>query len=146
MIDNIKEEHLEKQNAASSNKNEKNKSISVRILGVTLPSKSNVHIGLTAIYGLGRSSAKKICDELNIPDSLRVYELNDQQISDITEIIEAKYVVEGNLKKQEREFRRRLISINARRGRRLFLGLPRNSSSKHNSRTVRLLKRRGIAL
>ena len=115
----------------------------MRILGVEVPDKKNVHIALSgSIYGIGLTSAMKICKVLNIDCSLKIKELDEEKIGAITKYIEENLKVEGALKASEREFRRRLMAIQCYRGSRLSKGLPRNSRTKTNSKTARLLKKR----
>ena len=120
---------------------------SLRILGVEMPVKKNVHIALTHIYGIGNTTALKICKALNIDTSLRLKDIDESMIAKISKYIEEDLaneglLTEGNLKSQEREYRRRLIEIQCYRGKRLALGLPRNSRTKTNAKTVRLLRKR----
>ena len=89
-----------------------------RIAGVDLPKNKVVEIGLTAIYGIGRTSAKKIMAEANIDSSKRIKDLTEEEEGKIREIIERDYVVEGDLRKEVALNIKRLMEINCYRGQR----------------------------
>jgi len=109
-----------------------------RISGVTLPQEKPVHIGLTAIYGIGRVTAMKILVEAVVEPGLRVRELSDDQVNKLREIIEKTYRVEGDLRREVLGNIKRLKEIGSYRGTRHTKGLPsRGQRSKTNSRTVR---------
>lgn len=115
-----------------------------RIVGVDLPKVKPVGIALTYIFGIGRTSGRKICEEAGIDPAMRTSELTDEQIRDIRNIIQQKYKVEGSLKTEINMGIKRLIDINCYRGLRHKLGLPvRGQRSKTNART-RKGRRRGI--
>jgi small subunit ribosomal protein S13 len=115
-----------------------------RIVGVDLPKAKPVGIALTYIFGIGRTSGRKICEEASIDPAIRTSELTDEQIRDIRNIIQQKYKVEGSLKTEVNMGIKRLIDINCYRGLRHKLGLPvRGQRSKTNART-RKGRRRGI--
>lgn len=119
----------------------------LRILGVEMPVKKNVHIALTSIYGIGNTLALKICKALNIDTSLRLRELDENIIAKISKYIEEDladegFLTEGNLKTKEREYIRNLADINCYRWTRIRKGLPINSRTKTNAKTSRLLYRR----
>ena len=78
-----------------------------RIAGINIPPNKIVSIGLTYIHGIGLYSSKQICDKLNIPQSVRVNNLTDEQVLKITEYINANHKVEGDL--------RRDVSLNIKR-------------------------------
>ena len=107
-----------------------------RIAGVDLPKNKVVEIGLTAIYGIGRTSAKKIMAEANIDSSKRIKDLTEEEEAKIREIIERDYVVEGDLKREVSLNIKRLMEIGCYRGIRHKRKLPvRGQRTKTNART-----------
>ena len=107
-----------------------------RIAGVDLPKNKVVEIGLTAIYGIGRTSAKKIMAEANIDSSKRIKDLTEEEEAKIREIIERDYVVEGDLKREVSLNIKRLMEIGCYRGMRHKRKLPvRGQRTKTNART-----------
>ena len=107
-----------------------------RIAGVDLPKNKVVEIGLTAIYGIGRTSAKKIMAEANIDSSKRIKDLTEDEEAKIREIIERDYVVEGDLKREVSLNIKRLMEIGCYRGIRHKRKLPvRGQRTKTNART-----------
>ncbi|MGI6563153.1 MAG: 30S ribosomal protein S13 [Clostridia bacterium] len=107
-----------------------------RIAGVDLPREKRVEIGLTYIFGIGRTSAKKILAETGINPDTRVKDLNDDEITKLRNTIERNYVVEGDLRRDISLNIKRLIEIGSYRGRRHRAGLPvRGQRTKTNART-----------
>ena len=107
-----------------------------RIAGVDLPKNKVVEIGLTAIYGIGRTSAKKIMAEANIDSSKRIKDLTEDEEAKIREIIERDYMVEGDLKREVSLNIKRLMEIGCFRGIRHKRKLPvRGQRTKTNART-----------
>jgi small subunit ribosomal protein S13 len=107
-----------------------------RIAGVDLPKNKVVEIGLTAIFGIGRTSAKKIMAEANIDSSKRIKDLTEEEEAKIREIIERDYVVEGDLKREVSLNIKRLMEIGCFRGIRHKRKLPvRGQRTKTNART-----------
>jgi small subunit ribosomal protein S13 len=91
---------------------------------------------LTYIYGIGRSSAKKILAEAGVDPSIKVQDWTDDQAAKIREIIGAKYKVEGDLRSETQLNIKRLMDIGCYRGVRHRIGLPvRGQSTKNNART-----------
>ena len=113
-----------------------------RIAGVDLPKNKRVVIGLTYIYGIGKSSAQQILKEAKVDEDTRVSQLTDEQASAIRTIIQGKYKVEGALKSEINMNIKRLMDINSYRGYRHRRGLPlRGQRSKTNARTRKGRKR-----
>jgi small subunit ribosomal protein S13 len=109
----------------------------MRILGITIPNEKHLEIGLTALYGIGRSRAKKILDQVELPHDTKASEINIDQENEIRKIVES-FKVEGNLKREVASNIKRLKDIKAYRGTRHAKGLPvRGQRTKSNSRTVR---------
>ncbi|MEE0951425.1 MAG: 30S ribosomal protein S13 [Paludibacteraceae bacterium] len=110
--------------------------MAIRIVGVDLPHNKCGEVGLTYIYGIGRSSAKKILAEAGIDPSIKVENWTDDQAAKIREIIGAKYKVEGDLRSETQLNIKRLMDIGCYRGVRHRIGLPvRGQSTKNNART-----------
>ena len=110
--------------------------MAIRIVGVDLPQNKIGEVGLTYIYGIGRSNAKKILAEAGVDPSIKVQDWTDDQASKIREIIGAKYKVEGDLRSEIQLNIKRLMDIGCYRGVRHRIGLPvRGQSTKNNART-----------
>ena len=113
-----------------------------RIAGIDLPKEKRVEIGLTYIYGTGRTTAAKILDETGIDPNIRVKDLSEAQVSLIREYIEKHLHVEGDLKREVGMNIKRLMEIGCYRGIRHRKGLPvRGQSTKQNARTRKGPKR-----
>jgi len=107
-----------------------------RIAGVDLPNNKRGEIGLTYIYGIGRSSARKILEECGIDYNTKVNEWDDDQIAKIRSKINEEYKIEGELRSTVQMNIKRLMDIGCYRGVRHRLGLPvRGQSTKNNART-----------
>ena len=107
-----------------------------RIAGVDLPNNKRGEIGLTYIFGIGRSSARKILEECGIDFDTKVNEWNDDQIAKIRTIIANEYKIEGELRSSVQMNIKRLMDIGCYRGIRHRIGLPvRGQSTKNNART-----------
>ena len=110
--------------------------MAIRIVGVDLPQNKIGEVGLTYIYGIGRSSAKKILAEAGVDPSIKVQDWTDDQAAKIREIIGAKYKEEGDLRSEIQLNIKRLMDIGCYRGVRHRIGLPvRGQSTKNNART-----------
>ncbi len=109
-----------------------------RIAGVDIPDKKQVEIALTYIYGIGRSSSKKILDKIRIDSQKKASDLTKDEISKIKEVIEKDYKIEGDLRREKSVNIKRLKEINSWRGIRHKKGLPvRGQKTRTNTRTVR---------
>lgn len=107
-----------------------------RIAGIDLPKNKVVEIGLTHIYGIGRSKSRKILAEANIDATKRVSELTDDEVAQIRAIIERDCTVEGDLKREVALNIKRLMEINCYRGQRHKRKLPvRGQRTQTNART-----------
>jgi small subunit ribosomal protein S13 len=116
-----------------------------RIVGVDLPKNKRGVIGLTYIYGVGRSNAESILDEAGIDQNIKVKDWNDDQIAKVREVVNEKHKVEGALRSETQMNIKRLMDIGCYRGIRHRIGLPvRGQSTKNNART-RKGKRKTIA-
>ena len=107
-----------------------------RIAGVDLPNNKHGEIGLTYIFGIGRSSARKILDTCGIDRTIKVGDWNDEQIAAIRALINTEYKIEGELRSSVQMDIKRLMDIGCYRGIRHRAGLPvRGQSTKNNART-----------
>ena len=107
-----------------------------RIAGVDLPKSERIEIGLTRIFGVGRSLSKKILDEVRVNPNIRVKDLTDEDTVKIRSVIERDFRVEGDLQRDIAMSIKRLIDIGSYRGQRHRLGLPvRGQQTKTNART-----------
>ena len=107
-----------------------------RIAGVDLPKDKRIEIGLTYVYGIGRTSAKKILDMTGINPDTRVKDLTDEEEAKIRECIDHHFIVEGDLRRSVALDIKRLTEIGCYRGQRHRRGLPvRGQRSKTNART-----------
>jgi small subunit ribosomal protein S13 len=107
-----------------------------RIAGVDLPREKRVEIGLTYIFGLGRSSAKKILMLSKVDPNKRVKDLSDDEVGRLRSIIEQEFKVEGNKRTEVSLAIKRLVEIGSYRGVRHRKGLPvRGQRTKTNART-----------
>jgi small subunit ribosomal protein S13 len=107
-----------------------------RIAGVDLPREKRVEIGLTYIFGLGKSKSNEILTKTGVNPDTRVRDLTDDEISRLREIIDKEYKVEGDLRREIALNIKRLIEIGCYRGRRHRQGMPvRGQRTKTNART-----------
>ncbi|MBI3143264.1 MAG: 30S ribosomal protein S13 [Bacteroidetes bacterium] len=116
-----------------------------RITGVDLPKNKRGVIGLTYIYGIGKSTAQKILDRANVSHDVKVQDWNDDQLTAIRQIINENYKIEGDLRTETQMNIKRLMDIGCYRGLRHRKGLPvRGQRTKTNART-RKGKRKTVA-
>src|SRR5246127_708467 len=109
-----------------------------RIAGVDLPPNKRIEIGLTYIYGIGRSQSNNILSSTGVNPDTKVRELNDEQVNKIRKAIEEQYRVEGDLRKEISFNIKRLMEIGSYRGLRHRRGLPVRGQRTHtNARTRR---------
>ncbi|MGI6463419.1 MAG: 30S ribosomal protein S13 [Candidatus Scatomorpha sp.] len=113
-----------------------------RIAGVDLPKDKRIEIGLTYVYGIGRTSALKILEKSGVDPSKRVKDLTDEEEVRIREVIDHEYIVEGDRRRIAALDIKRLSEIGSYRGLRHRRGLPvRGQRSKTNARTRKGPKR-----
>ena len=116
-----------------------------RIAGIDLPNNKRGEIGLTYIYGIGRSTAQKVLTEAGIDWNIKVQDWNDEQLTAIRNILNDKHKLEGALRSEVQLNIKRLMDIGCYRGIRHRLGLPvRGQTTKNNART-RKGKRKTVA-
>ncbi len=107
-----------------------------RIAGVNIPTAKRVEVALTYIHGIGDHHAKNICDRVGLARERRVHELTDNEVISIREIIDADYMVEGNLRRETSMNIKRLMDLGCYRGLRHRRGLPvRGQRTQTNART-----------
>ena len=107
-----------------------------RIAGVNLPNIKRLEIGLTAIFGIGHSTARKICDELGLDRNEKVKDLTDDEVTKLRGYIDQHLEVEGDLRRERAQAIKRLTEIGCYRGVRHRRGLPVNGQrTKTNART-----------
>jgi len=107
-----------------------------RIAGVNLPREKRLEIGLTYIYGIGPSTARRICAELGFSPDEKVRDLTDEEITKLRNFIDGNLQVEGDLRRERSQSIKRLQEIGAYRGVRHRRGLPVNGQrTKTNGRT-----------
>ena len=116
-----------------------------RIAGIDLPKNKPAVIGLTYIYGIGRTTAGKILDAAGVKHTKKISDLDDQEVAKIRSIITSDYKVEGSLRTETQINIKRLMDINSYRGLRHRKGLPvRGQRTRTNART-RKGKRKTVA-
>ena len=107
-----------------------------RIAGVNLQNNKRLEIGLTAIYGIGQSTAQKICDDLGLDRNEKVKDLTDEEVTKLRTYIDQNLEVEGDLRRERAQAIKRLSEIGCYRGLRHRRGLPvRGQRTKTNART-----------
>lgn len=106
-----------------------------RIAGINIPVNKHIGIALTHIHGIGRSSALKVCKAADVPSSTKVKDLNEPEVARLREIV-AKFVVEGDLRREVAMNIKRLMDLGCYRGIRHRRGLPaRGQRTRTNART-----------
>jgi small subunit ribosomal protein S13 len=116
-----------------------------RIAGVNIPTNKRVEVALTYIHGIGRTTARRVCANANIPDARRVNELTDAEVAHIRELIDQNLVVEGDLRREVAMNIKRLMDIGSYRGTRHKRGLPVRGQRTHTNARTKKGPRRAIA-
>jgi len=117
-----------------------------RISGINIPLNKRVEIGLTYIYGVGRSSSNEMLAKLGISPDTYVRDLTDDEVSKLRDLIDDDLTVEGDLRRERSQAIKRLQEIGSYRGMRHRRGLPvRGQKTKTNARTRKGPKRMSIA-
>ncbi len=107
-----------------------------RISGIDLPPNKHIEIGLTYIFGIGRTRAREILKKAHINEAVKVKDLSEEQVSNIRKVIDQEGKVEGDLKKEVSMNIKRLMDIGSYRGHRHRRGLPVRGQRTHtNART-----------
>ena len=115
-----------------------------RIFGVDLPREKRVEIGLTYIYGIGRTTATKLCAETGVDPATRVKDLTEDAVTTLRDAIDGKYLVEGDLRRETSQNIKRLMEIGCYRGLRHRKGLPVRGQRTHTNARTRKGPRRQI--
>lgn len=117
-----------------------------RIAGINIPPQQHAEIGLTAIYGIGRSRARLILEKCGIPNSKKVKDLTDAELELIRDAV-SKFTVEGDLRREVQLSIKRLIDLGTYRGMRHRRGLPcRGQRTRTNARTRKGPRKVGVTL
>lgn len=117
-----------------------------RIAGINIPPSQHAVIGLTAIYGIGKSRAQEILASCGIEQSKKVQDLNDAELEKLRDAV-SKYTVEGDLRREVQLSIKRLIDLGTYRGMRHRKGLPvRGQRTRTNARTRKGPRKAGVTL
>jgi small subunit ribosomal protein S13 len=117
-----------------------------RIAGVNIPLNKRVEVGLTYIYGVGRSSSNQLLAQLGISPDTYVRDLTDDEVAKLRDAIDDDLTVEGDLRRERSQNVKRLMEIGSYRGLRHRRGLPvRGQNTKTNARTRKGPKRMSVA-
>ena len=117
-----------------------------RISGINIPLNKRVEIGLTYIFGIGRSQAGKILEQVGVDPDTYVKDLTDDEVLKLRQAIDSDLTVEGDLRRERSQNIKRLMEIGAYRGLRHRRGLPVNGQrTKTNGRTRKGPKRMQVA-
>ena len=107
-----------------------------RIAGVDLPREKAIKVALTYIYGIGNSSALKICDEASVAPNTKTFDLDESEVVRLRDVIQGQYKVEGDLRREVQQNIKMLMDIGCYRGFRHRRGLPVRGQRTHtNART-----------
>jgi small subunit ribosomal protein S13 len=116
-----------------------------RVIGIDIPDNKRLEISLTYIYGVGRELSNEIIAKLGLDPNMRAHKLTQDDIARINNLLQAEYIVEGDLRRQIQNNIKRLVSIHSYRGMRHRSSLPvRGQRTRTNSRT-RKGKRKTVA-
>jgi small subunit ribosomal protein S13 len=117
-----------------------------RIAGINIPLNKRVEVGMTYIYGIGRSSSNKLLAEAGVDPDTYVRDLTDDEVSKLRDLIDRDVMVEGDLRREQSQNIKRLMEIGCYRGLRHRRGLPvRGQNTKTNARTRKGPKRMQVA-
>jgi small subunit ribosomal protein S13 len=117
-----------------------------RIAGVNIPLNKRVEIGMTYVYGIGRSTSNEMLAKLGISPDTYVRDLTDDEVSKLRDLIDSDYTVEGDLRRERSQNIKRLMDNGSYRGLRHRRGLPvRGQKTKTNARTRKGPKRMQVA-
>ena len=117
-----------------------------RIAGINIPLNKRVEIGLTYIYGIGRSTSQRLLSDLNIDQDTYVRDLTDDEVARLRDIIDRELSIEGDLRRERSQNVKRLMEIGSYRGLRHRRGLPvHGQNTKTNARTRKGPKRGQVA-
>jgi small subunit ribosomal protein S13 len=114
-----------------------------RIAGVDLPKNKRIEIGLTYIYGVGRSTSRKVLDQLNIDPNMKTDDLTEAQVNNIRKVLDSEHKVEGELRTEISMSIKRLMDLGCYRGLRHRKSLPVRGQRTHTNSRTRKGPRRG---
>ncbi|HCF59968.1 MAG TPA: 30S ribosomal protein S13 [Myxococcales bacterium] len=115
-----------------------------RISGVDLPRDKHIEIALTYVFGIGRTSAKKICEAAQVAGNTRSNSLTEDELRRLREVIDTNYKVEGDLRREVSMNVKRLMDLGCYRGLRHRRGLPVRGQRTHTNARTRKGPKRGI--
>ena len=115
-----------------------------RINGVDLPREKRTEIALTYIYGIGRTSATKICEATGVDPTIKSKDLSEDEVTRLRDYIHENYTTEGDLRREVRQNTARLMEIGCYRGLRHRKGLPVHGQRTHTNARTRKGKKRQI--
>ena len=116
-----------------------------RIAGVDLPREKAIGIALTYIFGIGRTSALKICEEAGVPAASKTFDLDEPEVVRLRDVIQQKYKVEGDLRREVSQNVKMLMDIGCYRGLRHRRGLPVRGQRTHTNARTRKGPRKTVA-
>jgi len=116
-----------------------------RIAGVDLPREKRVEIGLTYIYGLGRTRSQRILEALEISPDTKVRDLTDSEVVKVRQFIDGNYIVEGDLRREVAQNIKRKVEIGSYQGLRHRRGLPVRGQRTHTNARTRKGRRAPVA-
>jgi small subunit ribosomal protein S13 len=116
-----------------------------RIAGVDLPREKAVRIALTYIYGIGRTSALRICDEAGVAPATKTFDLDESEVVRLRDVIQGQYKVEGDLRREVQQNIKMLMDIGCYRGFRHRKGLPVRGQRTHTNARTRKGPRKTVA-
>ena len=116
-----------------------------RIAGVDLPREKQVEIGLTYIYGIGRTRSQQILEALEISNDTKVRDLTDSEVVKVRQFIDGNYIVEGDLRREVAQNIKRKVEIGSYQGLRHRRGLPVRGQRTHTNARTRKGRRAPVA-
>ena len=116
-----------------------------RIAGVDLPREQAIGIALTDIFGIGRNSAVKICEEAHVPVGQKTFDLDEPEVVRLRDVIQQSYKVEGDLRREVTQNVKMLMDIGCYRGLRHRRGLPVRGQRTHTNARTRKGPRKTVA-
>jgi len=116
-----------------------------RIAGVDLPREKHIGVALTYIYGIGRSTARKVCAEAEVAEATKTFDLGEDEVSRLRDVIERRHVVEGDLRREVQQNIKMLMDLGCYRGLRHRRGLPARGQRTHTNARTRKGPRKTVA-
>lgn len=116
-----------------------------RIAGIDLPRRKQLVYALPYIYGVGRTTAVKICEKAGLAQDIKVEELSDADVKSLRDAIESGFKVEGDARREVQQSIKRLMDLGCYRGLRHRKGLPANGQRTHTNARTRKGPRKGVA-